>query len=148
MAGNYLDILHYWRQRLFASITTGQNRLDEIETVLTNVHGYRYNIQINGMAGVFSAFLVAFKHLIPEHRVALLGSLITIRVKVKSISSIVMARLPTNLALTEFDRCRNSGKHCHVGALPSHRILQLGQHRLGNRLDLYPVLQVPGWYSG
>lgn len=41
----------------------------------------RYGIQINGMSGVFSAFLVAFKHLIPEHRVALLGSLVTIRVK-------------------------------------------------------------------
>ncbi|KAI7884262.1 DUF1751-domain-containing protein [Lichtheimia hyalospora FSU 10163] len=42
---------------------------------------YLYKIQINGMAGVFSAFLVAFKHLIPEHRIALLGNAVTIRVK-------------------------------------------------------------------
>lgn len=37
------------------------------------------------MAGVFSAFLVAFKHLIPEHRIALLGNAVTIRVKVNNI---------------------------------------------------------------
>ncbi|KAG0189205.1 hypothetical protein DFQ28_003723 [Apophysomyces sp. BC1034] len=33
------------------------------------------------MAGVFSAFLVAFKHLIPEHKIALLGGAVSIRVK-------------------------------------------------------------------
>lgn len=33
------------------------------------------------MSGVFSAFLVAFKHLIPEHRVSLLGNFVSIRVK-------------------------------------------------------------------
>lgn len=37
------------------------------------------------MAGVFSAFLVAFKHLIPEHRIALLGNAVTIRVKVSNV---------------------------------------------------------------
>ncbi|CEG70435.1 hypothetical protein RMATCC62417_06333 [Rhizopus microsporus] len=42
---------------------------------------YLYQIQINGMAGVFSAFLVAFKHLVPEHRLAILGGKISIRVK-------------------------------------------------------------------
>ncbi|ORY95400.1 eukaryotic integral membrane protein-domain-containing protein [Syncephalastrum racemosum] len=42
---------------------------------------YLYNTQINGMSGVFSAFLVAFKHLIPEHRVSLLGNVVSIRVK-------------------------------------------------------------------
>lgn len=42
---------------------------------------FLYNVQINGMAGVFSAFLVAFKHLIPEHRIAILGARISIRVK-------------------------------------------------------------------
>lgn len=35
------------------------------------------------MSGVFSAFLVAFKHLIPEHRIAILGGRVSIRVKVK-----------------------------------------------------------------
>ncbi|KAF7728102.1 hypothetical protein EC973_006617 [Apophysomyces ossiformis] len=40
-----------------------------------------YATQINGMAGVFSAFLVAFKHLIPEHKIALLGGAVSIRVK-------------------------------------------------------------------
>jgi hypothetical protein len=34
------------------------------------------------MSGVFSAFLVAFKHLIPEHRIAILGGRVAIRVKV------------------------------------------------------------------
>lgn len=34
------------------------------------------------MSGVFSAFLVAFKHLVPEHRLAILGGKLSIRVKV------------------------------------------------------------------
>ncbi|KAI8049441.1 eukaryotic integral membrane protein-domain-containing protein [Gilbertella persicaria] len=42
---------------------------------------FLYQIQINGMSGVFSAFLVAFKHLIPEHRIAMMGGKISIRVK-------------------------------------------------------------------
>ncbi|OBZ80275.1 hypothetical protein A0J61_11676, partial [Choanephora cucurbitarum] len=42
---------------------------------------YLYKIQINGMSGVFSAFLVAFKYLIPEHRIAIMGGKISIRVK-------------------------------------------------------------------
>ncbi|KAI9278971.1 eukaryotic integral membrane protein-domain-containing protein [Phascolomyces articulosus] len=54
---------------------------------------YLYQTQINGMAGVFSAFLVAFKHLIPEHRISLMGNFVTIRVKnligVATASSIV-----------------------------------------------------------
>lgn len=45
-------------------------------------HDVRYQVQINGMSGVFSAFLVAFKHLIPEHRIAILGGRVSIRVKV------------------------------------------------------------------
>ncbi|KAI9028959.1 eukaryotic integral membrane protein-domain-containing protein [Phycomyces nitens] len=40
-----------------------------------------YTTQICGMSGVFSAFLVAFKHLIPEHRISLAGGLVSIRVK-------------------------------------------------------------------
>lgn len=58
---------------------------------------YRYKVQINGMSGVFSAFLVAFKHLIPEHRIAILGGRVSIRVKnllgvftVMSIVSLVL----------------------------------------------------------
>lgn len=43
----------------------------------------RYKVQINGMSGVFSGFLVAFKHLVPEHRLAILGGKVSIRVKVK-----------------------------------------------------------------
>lgn len=43
----------------------------------------RYEIQINGMSGIFSGFLVAFKHLIPEHRIAIMGGKVSIRVKVK-----------------------------------------------------------------
>jgi hypothetical protein len=35
------------------------------------------------MSGVFSAFLVAFKHLVPEHRIAISGGMISIRVKVR-----------------------------------------------------------------
>ncbi|KAI9317920.1 eukaryotic integral membrane protein-domain-containing protein [Dichotomocladium elegans] len=42
---------------------------------------FLYEIQINGMAGVFSAFLVAFKHLIPEHKISLLGNAVSIRIK-------------------------------------------------------------------
>ncbi|KAI8388849.1 eukaryotic integral membrane protein-domain-containing protein [Radiomyces spectabilis] len=42
---------------------------------------FLFNTQINGMSGIFSAFLVAFKHLIPEHRIAFMGGLISIRVK-------------------------------------------------------------------
>ncbi|GAA5816155.1 hypothetical protein MFLAVUS_009681 [Mucor flavus] len=42
---------------------------------------YLYRVQINGMSGVFSAFLVAFKYLIPEHRIAILGGRVSIRVK-------------------------------------------------------------------
>jgi hypothetical protein len=42
-----------------------------------------YSTQINGMSGVFSAFLVAFKHLVPEHRIAISGGMISIRVKVR-----------------------------------------------------------------
>ncbi|KAI8088146.1 eukaryotic integral membrane protein-domain-containing protein [Thamnidium elegans] len=42
---------------------------------------YLYQVQINGMSGVFSAFLVAFKYLIPEHRIAILGGRVSIRVK-------------------------------------------------------------------
>ncbi|KAI8970317.1 eukaryotic integral membrane protein-domain-containing protein [Mycotypha africana] len=42
---------------------------------------YLYQLQINGMAGVFSGFLVAFKHLIPEYRIAIMGGKISIRVK-------------------------------------------------------------------
>lgn len=45
----------------------------------------RYQVQINGMSGVFSAFLVAFKHLIPEHRIAILGGRLSIRVKVSFV---------------------------------------------------------------
>ncbi|KAI8143946.1 eukaryotic integral membrane protein-domain-containing protein [Fennellomyces sp. T-0311] len=55
---------------------------------------YLYRTQINGMGGVFSAFLVAFKHLIPEHRIALMGNAVTIRVKnligVATATSIVL----------------------------------------------------------
>ncbi|KAG1468595.1 hypothetical protein G6F56_003745 [Rhizopus delemar] len=40
-----------------------------------------YKVQINGMSGVFSGFLVAFKHLVPEHRLAILGGKVSIRVK-------------------------------------------------------------------
>ncbi|KAI7869028.1 eukaryotic integral membrane protein-domain-containing protein [Spinellus fusiger] len=39
-----------------------------------------YSTQICGMSGVFSGFLVAFKHLIPEHRLSLMGA-VSIRVK-------------------------------------------------------------------
>ncbi|KAI7904441.1 eukaryotic integral membrane protein-domain-containing protein [Cokeromyces recurvatus] len=42
---------------------------------------YLYQIQINGLSGVFSGFLVAFKHLVPEHRIAIMGGKISIRVK-------------------------------------------------------------------
>ncbi|KAK4509023.1 uncharacterized protein ATC70_007372 [Mucor velutinosus] len=42
---------------------------------------FLYQVQINGMSGVFSAFLVAFKHLIPEHRIAIMGGKVSIRVK-------------------------------------------------------------------
>jgi hypothetical protein len=35
------------------------------------------------MSGVFSAFLVAFKHLVPEHRIAIMGGKLSIRVKVE-----------------------------------------------------------------
>lgn len=44
---------------------------------------FLYQVQINGMSGVFSAFLVAFKHLIPEHRIAIMGGKVSIRVKVR-----------------------------------------------------------------
>ncbi|KAL0074200.1 eukaryotic integral membrane protein-domain-containing protein [Phycomyces blakesleeanus] len=51
-----------------------------------------YTTQICGMSGVFSAFLVAFKHLIPEHRISIAG-LVSIRVKnllgVATVASIV-----------------------------------------------------------
>ncbi|KAI8992669.1 eukaryotic integral membrane protein-domain-containing protein [Pilobolus umbonatus] len=42
---------------------------------------YLYETQINGMAGVFSGFLVAFRYLVPEHRIALLSGMLSIRVK-------------------------------------------------------------------
>ncbi|KAI8099748.1 eukaryotic integral membrane protein-domain-containing protein [Halteromyces radiatus] len=48
---------------------------------MTGDDNYLYNVQINGLAGVFSAFLVAFKFLIPEHRLSLFGGLVAIRVK-------------------------------------------------------------------
>ncbi|KAI8340873.1 hypothetical protein BC941DRAFT_450329 [Chlamydoabsidia padenii] len=54
---------------------------------------YLYYVQINGMAGVFSGFLVAFKLLIPEHRLSLIGGRLAIRVKdllgVATITSII-----------------------------------------------------------
>lgn len=40
------------------------------------------------MSGVFSAFLVAFKHLVPEHRLAILGGKLSIRVKVNKSQSL------------------------------------------------------------
>ncbi|ORX56798.1 DUF1751-domain-containing protein [Hesseltinella vesiculosa] len=48
---------------------------------LTGDDNYLYDTQINGMAGVFSAFLVAFKYLVPEHRLSLFGGVFSIRVK-------------------------------------------------------------------
>ncbi|KAI9337078.1 eukaryotic integral membrane protein-domain-containing protein [Pilaira anomala] len=60
---------------------------------------YLYEVQINGMSGVFSAFLVAFKYLIPEHRIAIFGGRVSIRVKnllgvatVVSIISLIVFR--------------------------------------------------------
>ncbi|KAI9279873.1 eukaryotic integral membrane protein-domain-containing protein [Sporodiniella umbellata] len=52
-----------------------------------------YSIPINGMSGVFSAFLVAFKHLVPEHRLAIFGGKVSIRVKnllgVATVTSVI-----------------------------------------------------------
>lgn len=42
---------------------------------------HRYNFQINGMTGVLASFLVAFRHLIPEHLVQVFGGTVSIRVK-------------------------------------------------------------------
>jgi membrane associated rhomboid family serine protease len=54
---------------------------------------FLYGVQINGLSGVFSGFLVAFKLLIPEHRLALMGGRLAIRVKdllvVATITSII-----------------------------------------------------------
>ena len=48
------------------------------------------------MSGVFSAFLVAFKHLVPEHRLAILGGKLSIRVKVNKSKGITCYSLVVN----------------------------------------------------
>jgi hypothetical protein len=48
------------------------------------------------MSGVFSAFLVAFKHLVPEHRLAILGGKLSIRVKVNKSKRITCYSLVVN----------------------------------------------------
>lgn len=72
------------------------------------------------MAGVFSAFLVAFKHLIPEHRIALLGNAVTIRVKVSNVMDEWTFLLMNHV---ELDWCSYSRKHYFIDPFPGHCVL-------------------------
>jgi cobalamin synthase len=87
LCGKYLE--RAWGSRelftFIAVVGVGSNVVTWLGLVLTfyltGDDHYLYGIQINGLAGLFAAFLVAFKSLIPEHRVSLLGGVIAIRVK-------------------------------------------------------------------
>ncbi|KAI9285755.1 eukaryotic integral membrane protein-domain-containing protein [Umbelopsis sp. AD052] len=48
---------------------------------ITGDDDFLFNYQINGMTGVLASFLVAFRHLIPEHLVQVFGGTVSIRVK-------------------------------------------------------------------
>ncbi|KAI8577618.1 hypothetical protein K450DRAFT_250889 [Umbelopsis ramanniana AG] len=48
---------------------------------ITGNDDFLFNYQINGMTGVLASFLVAFRHLIPEHLVQVFGGTVSIRVK-------------------------------------------------------------------
>ncbi|GAB5593872.1 hypothetical protein Unana1_08772 [Umbelopsis nana] len=48
---------------------------------ITGNDDFLYNFQINGMSAVLASFLVAFRHLIPEHLVQVYGGAVSIRVK-------------------------------------------------------------------
>lgn len=100
---------------------------------------YRYEIQINGMSGIFSGFLVAFKHLIPEHRIAIMGGKVSIRVKVKyhfkKLSCVV------NLIKgIEFTWCCYCAQYYWACIIPSYCILQFSEYWLDYCLGLYSIL--------
>lgn len=56
------------------------------------------------MSGVFSAFLVAFKHLVPEHRLAILGGKLSIRVKVNKSKRITCYSFIVNRTCQEWQQ--------------------------------------------
>ncbi|CAO3580925.1 unnamed protein product [Absidia cylindrospora] len=99
LCGKYLERVWGSRELLQFILVTGvvSNLVTWFGLVLTFYMSgddtYLYNVQINGLAGVFSAFLVAFKYLIPEHRISLLGGVVAIRVKnllgLATVSSII-----------------------------------------------------------
>ncbi|KAI8069362.1 eukaryotic integral membrane protein-domain-containing protein [Gongronella butleri] len=85
--GKYLE--RAWGSRellkfilISGTVTNGVTWVGMIVTFyLTGQDSYLYESQINGMAGVFAAFLVAFKYLVPEHRLSLFGGIFSMRVK-------------------------------------------------------------------
>ncbi|KAI8343268.1 eukaryotic integral membrane protein-domain-containing protein [Chlamydoabsidia padenii] len=86
LCGKYLERVWGSRELLTYILVTGivSNVVTWFGLVMTfylsGDDQYLYDTQINGMAGVFSGFLVAFKYLIPEHRISVFGVPI-IRVK-------------------------------------------------------------------
>ncbi|KAI9301537.1 eukaryotic integral membrane protein-domain-containing protein [Cunninghamella echinulata] len=87
LCGKYLERIWGSRELLKFILITGiiSNLITWFGLVLSfylsGDDTYLYKVQINGLPGVFSAFLVAFKYLIPEHRLAILGGMVSIRVK-------------------------------------------------------------------
>lgn len=91
-------------------------------------------LNISGLGGLQSAFLIAFKQLVPEHTVTLFRSPIKMRVKVRT-------PLSGNSLTTALPRII-SVRSSLVSTLPRDiRIIFTSPYRLPRLLDLSPLLQ-------
>src|SRR5271154_3018166 len=91
-------------------------------------------LNISGLGGLQSAFLIAFKQLVPEHTVTLFRSPIKMRVKVRA----PLSHNSLTIALPRIISIRSS----LVGTLPRDtRFIFTSPHRLPRLLDLSSLLQ-------
>jgi|SRR5271170_1842064 len=91
-------------------------------------------LNISGLGGLQSAFLIAFKQLVPEHTVTLFRSPIKMRVKVHAL-------LSQNFLTTALPRII-SIRSSLVSTLPRDiRVIFASAYRLPRLVDLSPLLQ-------
>jgi hypothetical protein len=91
-------------------------------------------LNISGLGGLQSAFLIGFKQLVPEHTVTLFRSPIKMRVKVPTL-------LPQNFLTTALPRII-SIRSSLVSTLPRNiRIIFTSSSRVPCLMDLSPLLQ-------
>ncbi|RUO95807.1 eukaryotic integral membrane protein-domain-containing protein [Jimgerdemannia flammicorona] len=98
LCGKYME--RAWGGREFlkfvAIVSVTSNMLASLLATLafyaTSNEDYLYQIQFSGMGAIISAYLVAFKQLVPEHLVSFFQGIVAIRVKIPFISMTSDAR--------------------------------------------------------